>query len=139
MDAGHGALRLAMVQPLPIRREQPPDDAVVVVRAGVMDRQSLERAARQCFDGWGVLAISVEAVIGTTVDQACRTSPRLSQYRQVRLSSIGRLIQGPFVLLPTFEPPHFSVILPDLSDLTVPRLIRCFDDPIPNPGLDPSR
>jgi hypothetical protein len=127
------------VQPLPIRREQPLDDAVVVVRAGVMDRQSLERAARQCFDGYGVLAVSVEAVIGKTVDQACRTSPRLSQYRQVRLSSIGRLIQGPFVLLPTFEAPHFSLILPDLSDLTVPRLVRCFDDPIPNPGLDPSR
>jgi len=128
-----------MVERLPIRHEEPPEDAVIVIRAGVMDSANLEKAAAQCFDRYGVFAISVEAVIGMTVDQACRTSPRLAQYRQVRLSSFGRLREGPFAVLATFDAPHFSVLLPDLSELTLPRLVRCFDDPIPNPGLRTSR
>jgi hypothetical protein len=83
--------------------------------------------------------ISVEAVIETTVDQACRTSPRLARYGRVRLSSFGRLREAPFAVLATFDSPHFSVLLPDLSELTLARLDRCFDDPIPNPGLPRSR
>lgn len=128
-----------MASPLPIRREHPPDDAVVVVRAGVMERDAIERAALLSFDLYGVLAISVVAVIDMTVDQACRTSRRIAKYRQVRLSSFGRLREGPFTVLPTFDAPHFSVLLADLSDLTIPRLIRCFDDPIPNPGRNVQR
>ena len=34
----------------------------------------------------------------------------------------------------TFDHPHFTLVLADLSDLTQARLDRCFDDPIPNPG-----
>jgi len=50
---------------MPTRRGQPPDDRVVVIRAGVMDREGLEDAAFRCFDGYGVLGISVEAAINT--------------------------------------------------------------------------
>jgi len=34
----------------------------------------------------------------------------------------------------TFAHPHFTVTLPDLSELTIARLDRCFDELIPNPG-----
>ncbi len=125
-----------MAPSLPIREaEPPPDDAAVVIRAGVMVVADIERAASQCLELRGVLAISVEAVLGTTVAEACASSPRLSQYRQVRLSSFGRLRAAGFAVLPTFARPHFSLVLPDLSELTLARLDRCFDPPIPNPGL----
>lgn len=124
-----------MAEPLPIRQQDVPDETVVVIRAGVMDRATLEHAANQCYRTYGLYGISVEAVIGTTVDAACRSSRRLRQYRHVRLSTFGRLHQGNVTLLPTFEHPHFTVLLPDLSELTLARLDRCFDPPIPNPGL----
>lgn len=125
-----------MAPSLPIREgEPPPDDVAVVIRAGVMAVADIEHAASQCLDLRGVLAISVEAVLDTAVAEACANSPRLSQYRQVRLSSFGRLRGAGFALLPTFARPHFSLVLPDLSELTLARLERCFDPPIPNPGL----
>lgn len=37
-------------------------------------------------------------------------------------------------LLATFEQPHFTLVLPDVAELTIARLTRSFDDPIPNPG-----
>ena len=124
-----------MPQPMPVREGgPPPDDAVVVIRGGVMARASLEKAAVQSLDFYGLLAISVEAVIETTVDTACRNSPRLAQYHQVRLSSFGQLRAGGFALVATFEHPHFSLLLPDVSELTIARLDRCFGAPIPNPG-----
>jgi hypothetical protein len=122
-------------EPLPIRPEDVPDEAIVVIRAGVMERATLEHAASQCFQAYGLYGISVEAVVGATVDAACRSSRRLRQYRHIRLSTVGRLHEANVTLLPTFEHPHFTVVLPDLSELTLVRIDRCFDPPIPNPGL----
>lgn len=39
----------------------------------------------------------------------------------------------------TFDHPHFTVVLPDLSELTLVRLDRAFDAPIPNPAGPPAR
>lgn len=126
-----------MPRPLPIRRhEEPPDDAVVVIRAGVMEAAAVGRAANEMQRLYGVLAISVECALDATVLDACR-SPRLVVFRRVRLSTAGRVRTGGFALLPTFSRPHFSVLLPDLSELTLARLDRCFDAPIPNPGRNP--
>jgi len=56
-----------MPRSLPLRAEQLPDDAVVVIRGGVLRRTHIERAARRSFAVFGVLAISLEGVIGATV------------------------------------------------------------------------
>jgi len=82
--------------------------------------------------------ISVEGVIHRTVLEACRASERIAAYRHVRLSTFGRLRSAGFVLLATFDHPHFTLVLADLSELTVARLGACFDEPIPNPGRPPS-
>ncbi len=124
---------------LPIREgEPPPDDATVVIRAGVMEAATLRRAANEMQRLYAVLAVSVECALDGSVLEACR-SPRLASYRQVRLSTAGRVRTGGFALLPTFSRPHFSVLLPDLSELTMARLDRCFDAPIPNPGRAPGQ
>jgi hypothetical protein len=74
----------------------------------------------------------------SSVEEACR-GERVASYRQVRLSTFGRVRAAGFALLATFDRPHFTLVLPDLSELTLARLDRCSDDPIPNPGRAPGR
>lgn len=125
-----------MARPLPLRSEQPPDDATVVVRAGVLGVDAVRRAAQRSFELYAVFGLSVEGVIGTTVRQACR-SERVIGYRHVRLSTFGRIRAEGFALLATFDHPHFTLVLPDLGDLTLARLDKSFDEAIPNPGRTP--
>jgi len=122
---------------LPLRPEQPPDDATIVLRAGVLTAENARRAAERTFVLYAVFGISVEGVIDTTVQAACR-SERVAGYRQVRLSTFGRLREAGFAVLATFDHPHFTLVLADLSELTFARLDRCFDAPIPNPGRRPA-
>lgn len=120
---------------LPIRGEDPPNDTVVVIRAGVMEAQSVRRTATDSFDDFGAYLVSVEAVLEGTVEETCRTSPRIGgRYGKVRISTAGRLRAAGFVLLATFDRPHFDIAVPDVSDTTLARLGGCFDPPIPNPG-----
>ena len=55
----------------------------------------------------------------------------------VRVRLIGRVREAGFALLATFDHPHFTLVLADLSELTLARLDRCFDKPITNPGRPP--
>lgn len=128
-----------MTRPLPLRAEQPPDDATVVLRAGLMTVDNVNRSAQRTFDTYAVYGLSVEGVIDQSVLDACRTSARIASYRQIRLSTFGRLRAAGFALLATFDRPHFTIVLPDLSELTVARLSSCFDAPIPNPARPPER
>jgi len=125
-----------MTQPLPLRRDLPPDDAAVVLRAGVMSTDNATRAAERTFALYAVYGISVEGVIDATVQEACRGN-RIASYRRVRLSTFGRVRAAGFALLATFDHQHFTVVLADLSELTLARLDRCFDEPIPNPSRPP--
>jgi hypothetical protein len=99
-----------------------------------MTSPSVVQAAERTFDLYGVLGISVEAALEKSVLEACQMSSRLAPYRQIRLSTFGRLHTAGFALLATFDSPHFTVVLPDLSELTVARLDRSFDEAIPNPA-----
>jgi hypothetical protein len=99
----------------------------------------VERAATRSQRLFGVLGISVEAVLGVSVIEACRSSGRLARYGHVQLSSFGRLRRAGFALLATFEHPHFTVVLPELSNLTLARLVHCFDSPVPNPARPDER
>jgi hypothetical protein len=79
--------------------------------------------------------MSVEAVLEGTVEQTCRTSSPIGDlYGTIRLSTAGTLRGARFVLLATFDWPHYDVALPELSDAVIHRLDSCFDAPIPNPG-----
>lgn len=109
----------------------------MIVRGGVLGWGSIEQAANRSFDLYGALGISVVGAIGTSVVELCRRSEQLAHYRQIRLTTFGRVRGAGFVLLATFEHPHYTLVLPDLSEITLARLERCFDDPIPNPGRAP--
>jgi hypothetical protein len=121
---------------LPLRPDLPPEDAIVVLRAGVMSADNVIRAAERTFALYAVYGISVEGVIDTSVQEACR-SERIASYRRVRLSTFGRVRSAGFALLATFDHPHFTLVLADLCELTLARLDRSFDEPIANPGRPP--
>jgi hypothetical protein len=118
---------------IPLRSEVPPDDTTIVLRAGLMSSDSVVRAANRTFALYAVHGISVEGVIDSTVQEACR-GERVGNYYRIRLSTFGRVRKAGFALLATFDHPHFTLVLADLSELTLARLDRCFDDPIPNSG-----
>lgn len=103
-----------------------------------MSGDNVRRAAERTFAIHAVYGISVEGVIDTTVQEACR-GERIASYRRVRLSTFGRVREAGFALLVTFDHPHFTLVLADLSELTVVRLDRCFDEGIPNPGRPTER
>jgi hypothetical protein len=121
-------------RPLILRVEQPPDELNIVVRAGVMSRASIQQAANRTLGVYGLYGISVEGIFVDSLPDACRLSERLVGYRQIRLSTFGRLRRAGFALLATFDHPHFTLVLPDLSENTVDRLNDNFDSAIPNPG-----
>jgi hypothetical protein len=123
-----------MTRPLALRSEDPPADATVIVRGGVLRPDAVRRSAGRSFDLHGMYGISVEGVLGRSVHDACRTSDRLSGYRQIRLSTFRRVRAGGFAILATFDAPHFTIVLPDVSEITIVRLGRCFDEPIANPA-----
>jgi hypothetical protein len=125
-----------MVRPLPTRREHPADDAVVVIRAGVMSNANIERSAQRTFRRYGIYAISVEAALDGSVEETCTTSVRLAGYGQIRVSTFGRLRQERFALIATFERPHFSLLLADLTTPTLDRIQACFDPAVPNPARE---
>lgn len=73
-----------MTRPLPLRSELPPDDATIVLRAGVMDARNVVRAAERTFAIYALYGISVEGLVDTSVQAACR-GERLISYRRIRL------------------------------------------------------
>ena len=120
-----------MTRVLRLRSEQPPDDAAVVLRAGVMGPDNIRRSAERTFAIYAVYGISVEGVIGRTVLDACRASERMAAYRHIRLLSFGRLRSAGFALLATFDHPPSTLVLADLSEITIARLARSFRRPDP--------
>jgi hypothetical protein len=104
-----------------------------------MSADNIRRSAGRTFEIYAVYGISVEGVVDRSVLDACRDSERIAGYRQIRLSTFGRLRAGGFALLGTFDHPHFTVVLADLSEVTIARFARAFDAPILNPARPPSR
>jgi len=100
--------------------------------------RTFTRAAERTFAVYAVYGVSVEGVIDQTVQDACR-GERIAGYRRIRLSTFGRVRERASRCWPTFDHPHFTLVLADVSELTLARLDRCFDDPIPNPGRPPER
>ncbi len=92
----------------------------MVLRAGVMSPDAIVRAATRTFEFYGVNGISTMAVVDTTVRNACRDE-RIIGCRHIRLSSFGRLRRAGFALLATFEHPHFTLVL---AQLTTREVIR---------------
>lgn len=123
--------------PIVLRDEPIPDDAVVIIRGGELAPATARKAVLNNRAKHGYFGLSVEAALDADWETVCRTSPRLrGRYGQVRLSEAGHLRRAGFPLFPTGDRPHYDVVLPDDSDYHMDRLIACFGDPVDNPGRD---
>ena len=118
---------------LRLRNESPPDDAVVVIRGGLMMLDSLRKSADTSFKETGLYLISVFLSNEQNLNAVC-SRPELRRYKSIRTSSVGVLRQSGFVLLATFQYPHFDIALPSLSNNNLEQLIRCFGPTTSNPA-----
>jgi hypothetical protein len=75
------------VRPISLRNEEPPSEAVVVVRGGAMHSGYVIRTASDAHDEYGIFSISVFLTLDTTVEHLCQQERYLARYGQVRLST----------------------------------------------------
>ena len=124
------------MEPPVLRDEEPPDDAIVVVRGGLLAADSVRRTAAVSMREHGFFGVSVYAALGVSVEELVGATPELGRdrYKQLRATTAGALRGAGFVLLATQARPHYDVVLDDLEDPTIERLRGCFGPPFPNPG-----
>jgi hypothetical protein len=90
-------------------------------------------------DGAPVLGISVFAALDDVGPASLNglLAGRLSTYRVVHLSSVGRLVGAGFSVLPTFGRPHMTVLLDSLGQTD--QLFDLLGPPQPNAGYGETR
>ena len=131
-----------------VRDEEPPADAIVVVRGGPVTSANLAHHAQRThaafsLDGrplWGVsVACALDDIGSASHDGLLR---RFASYRAVHLPTVGQLSAAGFDLLPTFQRPHFTLCLAAGTDIEMRRLLAALGDPRDNPyhgGRRPGR
>lgn len=119
-----------------LRGEEPPEEAVVVIRGGTnsLSVEAVTRSADRNMVAFGFLGLFVFLADVDHVAEVCASIDELRRYGQIRRSVVARLTTSGFALLATGESPHFDIVLPDLTRSTLDRLVGCFGDPEPNPG-----
>ncbi len=120
---------------LRVRREGLADEALVVVRGGILDKASLRRDAALTFRRFGEYGISVlcapddaslDVIAGTTLQRAS----------MLTLMRMGALRAAGLEVRPTFRRPHYTVMLPSL-DADLDRLLACDNVVRDNPHYVP--
>ncbi len=123
-----------------VRSEGLRSDDVIVIRGGPDAVQKILAHARRLntiyvLDALPVLGVSIVAAMDdlgpASLPQLLAT--RLASYREVHLPRAGDLIAAGFELLPTFDRPHFTVVLPDASPASADRLLKAVGPASDNP------
>lgn len=120
-----------------LRDEVPPDDAVVVVRGGPIAVEKLiEHARRQAraytFRGEPMFSVSVSLTV-TGWDLASLLGGPLSSRSTYALSTVAAVRAAGFDLLPTYEAPHYDLLLETDEYSEAERLLSLFSTPASNP------
>ncbi|HMC43134.1 MAG TPA: hypothetical protein VKI20_09000 [Acidimicrobiales bacterium] len=123
------------MSPLRRRRERLADDALVVVRGGVLSEADLARDALRTFRRFGEYGVSVLAApTPGDLDQLERTV--LRRFETVTVMMAGTIRSAGLELVPTFRSPHYTVLLPELQ-ADAERLARCDNELQRNPHFRP--
>jgi len=123
------------VSPLRVRRERLSDDALVIVRGGMLSADELRIDAVRAFERFGEYAISVLAAPEPgDLDRLEQTA--LRRFNIVTLTTAGAIRRIGLDLVPTFRRPHYSVLLPAL-DADIARLMGCENEVRTNPHFEP--
>ena len=119
---------------LQLRNESPPDDAIVVIRGGMMMLESLCKSAEASYRETSLYLISVFLSHEQNFNAVC-SRPELRRYKSIRTSHVGELRRTGFLLLATFQNPHYDIALPNLFDETLINLVKCFSPATSNPAF----
>ena len=120
-----------------IRDEDPPDDAVLVLRGGPMTAEKLLEHARReqrrfSYRGRPMPSVSVDATIaGWTVHAILEQ--RLWTRTSYATTTVARLREAGYVLLPTFDVPHYDLLLPAATEAAAGTLLSVFGPAERNP------
>lgn len=120
-----------------MRHEELPTSSVLVVRGGPITAEKLLRAARReqavyTWRGVPLACVSAEAVTGDwTLERVL--AEHLATRTTYATTTVGRVLEAGLALLPTFDSPHYDVVLEDSTDQEVARLMSILSDPIRNP------
>lgn len=123
------------IEPL-IRVEEPPDDAVVVIRGGPINvAKIVEHAVRQqvvfTYRGEPMAAISVDLVIeGWTLERILRE--RMWSRSRYAITTAAKLRGAGYQLVATSTAPHYSVVLPEASEQAAIDLLTHFGPTLEN-------
>jgi hypothetical protein len=111
-----------------------------MLRGGPDNLDKLRRHAARThrafvFDGRPVYGVSVFGALDeigpASIDGLL--SGRLATYRWVHRPTAGELTDAGFALLATFARPHYTLVLADLGDDTLQRLVTSLGPAIENP------
>jgi hypothetical protein len=110
-----------------------PSDAFVV-RGGEMLDQDLKHAAVNCLMMYEILGISVVVADVPEVEDLVRQArPAMKIYSTIHVCRVRDLDQRLYRLLPTFNAPHYTLVLPSIDDEVLVRLRNRFsrmDNPL---------
>ena len=117
------------MRPPELRDEQPPDDAVVVIRGGLhsLDIEKIIEVCEESFADFGFYGLSVFAALDGDVEALCSRLDRLRSPGTIWVASCGRLRAAGFELAATDDSPHFDVVLPSLDTGIVDSVRACFE------------
>ena len=112
-----------------IRDEEPPDDAVVVIRGGLhsLDVEKVIEVCEDSFVDFGFYGLSVFAALDGDVEALCLRLERLRSPGVVWVANCGTLRAAGFELVATDASPHFDVVLPSLDRDIVNSVRACFE------------
>lgn len=117
------------MRPPELRDEQPPDDAVVVIRGGLhsLDVEKIIEVCEDSFADFGFYGLSVFAALDGDVEALCMRLDRLRSPGTIWVASCGTLRAAGFELAATDASPHFDVVLPSLDSGIVDSMRACFE------------
>jgi hypothetical protein len=117
------------MRPPELRDEDPPDDAVVVIRGGLhsLDTDKVIEVCLDSFADFGFYGLSVFAALDGDVEGLCRRLERLRGPGTIWVAGCGQLRAAGFTLVATDASPHFDVVLPSLTPDIVEAIRACFE------------
>ena len=112
-----------------LRDDEPPDDAVVVIRGGLhsLDAEKVIQVCEDSFVDFGFYGLSVFAAFDGDVEALCLRLDRLRSPGTIWVASCGALRTAGFELAATEVAPHFDVVLPSLDSGIVDAVRACFE------------
>lgn len=118
------------------RRSDVPTEGMVVVRLGTrtLDDAELRRAVDECQALWGVSGLSVLEVPRGDFASLAALRPIVATRRSLFVADCEQLLAAGFAMIPTFDQPHWTLVLDDVSLQGFARLRSVFHGPMSNPA-----